>query len=109
MFGADGTIDFAVASGGSNVFDGSGNYKMTVNAAGYTTPLEFIITAAQAEVTTTAAATESTTTTAKKSTTTTKKAASTDSPKTGVAGVAIPAVMLALAGAAAVTFRKKND
>ena len=118
MFGADGTIDFTVASGGNNVFDGSGNYKMTVNAAGYTTPLEYTITAAQAEVTTTAAATESTTTktttTAKKSTTTTnkattKKAASTDSPKTGVAGTAIPAVMLALAGAAAVTFRKKND
>jgi LPXTG-motif cell wall-anchored protein len=114
MFGADGTIDFTVASGGNNVFDGSGNYKMTVNAAGYTTPLEFTITAAQAEVTTTAAATESTTTTkttttAKKSTTTTKKAASTDSPKTGVAGTAIPVAMLALAGAAAVTFRKKND
>lgn len=118
MFGADGTIDFNVTSGGNNVFDGSGNYKMTVNAAGYTTPLEFTITAAQAEVTTTAAATESTTTktttTAKKSTTTTnkattKKAASTDSPKTGVAGTAIPAVMLALAGAAAVIFRKKND
>ncbi len=80
--------------------------------------MEFTITAAQAEVTTTAAATESTTTTkttttttttAKKSTTTTKKASSTGSPKTGVAGVAIPAVMLALAGAAAVTFRKKND
>lgn len=91
------------------------NFKKCVK---YTciTLFEFTITAAQAEVTTTAAATESTTTTkttttttAKKSTTTTKKAASTDSPKTGVAGVAIPAVMLALAGAAAVTFRKKND
>lgn len=75
---------------------------------------EFTITAAQAEVTTTAAATESTTTTkttttAKKLTTTTKKAASTDSPKTGVAGTAIPVAMLTLAGAAAVTFRKKND
>lgn len=78
------------------------------------TLFEFTITAAQAEVTTTAAATESTTTTkttttAKKSTTTTKKASSTDSPKTGVAGTAIPVAMLALAGAAAVTFRKKND
>lgn len=116
IFSADGTIDFAAASKNVNVFDGSGNYKMIVNAAGYTTPLEFTITSAQADVTTTAVTTENsttTTTTAKKATTTkkatTKKASSTDSPKTGVADAAIPAAMLTLAGAAAVAFRKKND
>lgn len=112
MFGADGTIDFTVSSGGNNVFDGSGNYTMVLKAAGYTTPFEFTITAAQAEVRTTAVTTENTTTTTKATTakkSTTKKASSTDSPKTGVAGIAVPAAMLTLAGAAAVAFRKKND
>ena len=37
----DGTLDFAVKSGENNVFDGSGNYSISVTATGYTNPYSF--------------------------------------------------------------------
>ena len=120
VFGEDGTIDFAAAGRNGNVFDGSGNYTVKVTATGYTSPYEFTIAPeeeAAVTTTTTAAAAAGTTTTTKAGGTTTTKAggsttkaaAASDSPKTGVAGVAAPAAILALAGTAAIAFRKKND
>lgn len=107
----DGSIDFDVKSGENNVFDGSGDYEITVNATGYDTAYTF--KTAQAAVTTAAATTtaaKTTTTTAKATTTSTaKKTSNSGSPKTGVADAAIPAAVLALAGAAAFAMRKKND
>ena len=38
-----GAIDFDAKSGEENVFDGSGNYTLTVNATGYTAPYSFEI------------------------------------------------------------------
>lgn len=110
-----GEIKFDAKSGEENVFDGSGEYKITVEATGYEKPYEFEITAKAAE-TTTAAAASGTTTTAKatttKAATTTKKSTSdskSNSPKTGVNGAALPVTILALAGASAFAFRKKKD
>lgn len=121
--GEDGAIDFTAASRNGNVFDGSGNYLMTVSATGYTNPLEIEIKAEEPPATTTAVpsttakpATETTekpsskTTTKPAATTTAKTTASpTDSPKTGVAGMAVPLTAMALAGVSAFVFRKKND
>lgn len=125
IIGEDGTIDFAASSRNGNVFDGSGNYTMSVIATGYNTPLDIEITAetpvttetpAPAETTakpsaptTTAKPSNPTTTVKPASTTTAKATASTDSPKTGVAGTAIPLTAMALAGVSAFVFRKKND
>ena len=109
-----GEIKLDAKSGEENVFDGSGKYKLTVEATGYEKNYEFEINE-QAAVTTatagTAAASGSTTTT-KASTTTTKKtttSAKSDSPKTGVNGAALPLSFLALAGVSALAFRKKKD
>ena len=41
IVGDDGTLDFAVTSGENNVFDGSGNYSISVTATGYTNPYSF--------------------------------------------------------------------
>ena len=130
---SDGSIDFEAVDSktGNNVFDGSGNYTISVTATGYTEPYEFVISAEEASeeetgttTTTTAAASDDTTTTtstasddttSSTTSTTTKKAASTttaasaNSPKTGVAGTALPVAVIAAAGALAFTFRKKND
>lgn len=114
---SDGVIDFAAEGSEGAVFDGSGEYSFNITATGYTNPLIFAITSAEETVTTATTAsddtaTTTTTTTAKTTTTTapkTTKAAAGNSPKTGVADAAVPAALLALAGAAAVTFRKKND
>ena len=133
---ADGTIDFEAKSGENNVFDGSGNYTIKVNSTGYNNPFETAIENTSAETTTTTedASSETTTTKANSSSssssssssktsstsssksstgstgsTGSKASASGDSPQTGVAGAAIPASVLALAGTAAVIFRKKND
>ena len=108
VFGEDGTIDFAAAGRNGNVFDGSGNYTVKVTATGYTSPYEFTI-APEEEAAATTTTTAGTTTTTKAGGSTTKAAADSDSPKTGVAGVAAPAAILALAGTAAIAFRKKND
>lgn len=120
----DGTIDFTVASGGNNVFDGSGNYTMSITASGYNNPLEFTITSdtnssddnnnssdTTTATTTTAKTTTAKTTTAKTTTakTTTNAANSTESPKTGVAGVAVPTALLAVASVTFVVSRKKKQ
>lgn len=125
IIGEDGTVDFNAANRGTPVFDGSGNYEISVVANGYLNDYAFSVKADEPEETTTAAPATTTTTkagtttTTKKATTTTTKAgtttttkagtSSTESPKTGVAGVGIPLAVVALAGASAVAFRKKND
>ena len=108
----DGTIDFNAASNKGNVFDGSGNYNITLNATGYTEPYSFEIKR-EAETTTAASAT---TTTSKNTTTASNKNSGSSnsdpkagSPKTGVNGVAVPTAFLVLAGAAAFALRKKKD
>ena len=103
IFDADGKLDLAAKSGENNVFDGSGNYTVTVTATGYTSPYTFEIKSAPV-VTSTAA-----TTTSRSSTTTTAKANSKGNPQTGVAGAAIPAAALALACMTAFAARRKND
>ncbi|MBQ6181702.1 MAG: NPXTG-anchored protein [Ruminococcus sp.] len=119
VFGEDGTIDLTAKSGENPVFDGSGNYSVSVSATGYTEPYNFEIKPEEPVVTTTTAAADpsvSTTTTTseasgKTTKTQTKKAASTktDSPKTGVPGAAVPTAILGLAGAAAFALRRKHD
>lgn len=109
-----GEIKLDAKSGEENVFDGSGKYKLTVEATGYEKNYEFEIGADAAVTTTTGAATttKSSATTTKAATTTTKKAttaAKSDSPKTGVNGAALPVTFLALAGATAFALRKKKD
>ena len=110
-----GEIKLDAKSGEENVFDGSGKYKLTVEATGYEKKYEFEINdqAAETTTTTTSANTTSTSKTTAKSTTTTAKktttAAKTDSPKTGVNGAALPVAFLAIAGASAFAFRKKRS
>ena len=157
-FGEDGTINFEAASRDSKVFDGSGNYSISVTATGYTNPYSFEIkpeeptetptdtetpsdpVTDQEDVTTpetqtekdaesvpetiaapteeTGSADTTTSTTTNTSTTSeTTSASSTensaannsaDSPKTGTAGAAVPASVLALAGMTAFALRKKK-
>jgi len=105
-----GEIKLDAKSGEENVFDGSGKYKLTVEATGYEKKYEFEIND-QAAVTTTTTASNTTSTT-KAATTTTNKtttASDTNSPKTGVNGAALPVTFLALAGASAFAFRKKRS
>lgn len=119
IIGEDGTIDFAAASKNVNIFDGSGNYSMTVSATGYNNSLDIEIKAETPVTTTEAPAPAATTTSSKTNATTTAKPATTstakttasptDSPKTGVAGMAVPLTAMALAGVSAFVFRKKND
>ena len=109
----DGTIDFDVKANNANVFDGSGNYNITLNATGYTTPYSFEIKKEDNTATSSTSTTKTTTTNA--STTTTKSSSSsssgskTDSPKTGVNGVAVPTAFLVIAGASALVLKKKKD
>jgi len=113
-----GEIKLDAKSGEENVFDGSGKYKLTVEATGYEKNYEFEIDNNAAVTTTTTTNTTTTntgskTTVTKAATTTTAKkttsAAKTDSPKTGVSGAAIPLSFLAFAGVSALTFRNKKD
>ena len=113
-FAEDGTIDFNSETRDGKVFDGSGNYSMTVTATGYTTPLTFEIKAeAPTEAATAAATSPATTAKTTSAATTAKPAATTEaktnSPKTGVPGAAVPVTFLALAGASAFMLRKKKD
>lgn len=101
----DGTVDFEAASGEKKVFDGSGNYTVSVAATGYEKPYEFEIKAAAQTSDTASSTTTTTTTTANGSGTTSGN----DSPKTGVAGVGVPAALLTVAAGAAFVLRKKND
>jgi hypothetical protein len=107
IIGEDGTVDLAAKSGENNVFDGSGNYSITVTATGYTKPYSFEIKpAADPEITTTTTTSTSTTSAAAGSNSVSNNS---DSPKTGVAGVGVPAALLAIAGMTAFAARKKND
>lgn len=113
-FAEDGTIDFNAETRNGKVFDGSGNYSMTVTATGYTTPLTFEIKAETPTEAATAAATAAPATSAKTTAAATTKSntstqAATNSPKTGVPGAAVPMTFLALAGASAFMLRKKKD
>jgi len=108
----DGTIDFNAASNKGNVFDGSGNYNITLNATGYTKPYSFEIKR-EAETTTAASAasttSKNTTTASNKNSGSSNSDSKAGSPKTGVNGVAVPTAFLVLAGAAAFALRKKKD
>lgn len=112
----NGSIDFAASSRNGNVFDGSGNYTVSVKATGYTASLDFEIKESESPATTTVTTTisasttsaKTTTTTTAKSTTTTQKSSGTDSPKTGDAGVALPAALLTLAGITTVAVKRKK-
>ncbi len=100
-----GEVKLDAKSGEENVFDGSGKYKLTVEATGYEKNYEFEINEQATEATTTTS--KSTTTT--KSTTAANNTSASNSPKTGVNGAALPLSFLALAGISAIAFRKKED
>ncbi|MDO4863938.1 MAG: NPXTG-anchored protein [Ruminococcus sp.] len=109
VFGEDGAIDFDAESRNGKVFDGSGNYTITVTATGYTEPYSFEVKSeAETTASTQASSTATTTTSATTSKGTTSSKATTN-PQTGVSGVAVPAAILALAGAAAFAMKKRND
>ncbi len=99
LFREDGSIDFDVVVSEAKVFENYGTYNITLNSTGYNAPYSFEVSYEAQSTTTTVKAT----TTAK----TTSKAS--NSPKTGVNGMALPVAMIALAGAAAFALRKKND
>lgn len=103
-FGEDGTIDFDAESRSGKVFDGSGNYSITVTATGYNNPYTFEI-----KPVTTTTTTTTTTNTTTSGTGSATSGNTSDSPKTGDAGTAIPAALLALAGATAFAARRKKD
>ena len=107
-FGEDGTIDFEAESRSGKVFDGSGNYDITVTAAGYTNPYSFEVkpvdeTEPEQETTTTTMTSTEETTIAEPDNSVY------DSPKTGDAGTGVPAAIFAFAAVTAFAFRKKKD
>lgn len=123
IIGDDGKIDTSASSRNSKVFDGSETYKMTVTAKGYKNNLEFTFIPGETNTPSTtdsvnntnaATTTTTTTTTAKpagsKSTTTKNNTSGnkSDSPKTGVAGIAVPVTAMAAAAAIAFASKKKN-
>ncbi|MDE7365524.1 MAG: DUF1533 domain-containing protein [Ruminococcus sp.] len=119
IIGENGSVDFSASSRNGNVFDGSGNYAVSIIATGYTAPLDFEIKETEepapatttAESTTTATSTTSaktTTTTTAKTTTATQKSTGKESPKTGVADVALPFTVMTSAIATAFCIKKKN-
>lgn len=105
LFNEDGSINFDTTVSDAKVFDSNGTYTVVLNSTGYNAPYRFEVKneAQTTTVTTTAKTTAKTSKTAK----TTTSASS--SPKTGVRGMAVPAALLALAGATAFALRKKND
>ncbi len=112
IVGEDGTIDFAVKSGENDVFDGSGNYSITVTATGYSDQLTIEIKSEEAVTSTTSTASATSpasTTTAASSSKAAATSTGANSPKTGTAGTAVPMSVLALACAAAFAFRKKDN
>lgn len=114
----DGTIDFNASSRDTKVFDGSGNYEIKVNSAGYTNALEFSVKNDAPETTITTQAENVTTVKSTIVKTTSKltaenekktaKAKSADNPKTGVAHAAIPMALMGLAATVAFVSRKRN-
>ena len=134
IIGPDGTIDFSAAGRDGNVFDGSGNYAMTVTATGYTTPLTFTIeqasdSSAESSEAPDSSAVDSTAESSSSSSSSSSQASSssasssssksssssttsTASPKTGDASAALPlAAFAAAAGALSVSMvkRKKDE
>ena len=108
IVGEDGTIDLEAKSGENAVFDSSGDYSIEITATGYTEPYSFEIKPA-AETTASSATSTSTSTTSASTSKSSTTGSATTNPKTGVAGAAIPAAVLMLAGATAFAARKKND
>lgn len=118
IIGEDGSVDFSASSRNGNVFDGNGNYTVSIIATGYTAPLEFEIketespapatTTAESTTTATSAKTTTTTTAIQTTTTATQKSTGKESPKTGVADVALPVTVMAAAIATAFCIKKKN-
>ena len=105
----DGTIDFSASSRNENVFDGSGNYVISVKATGYTTSLDFEIRESESPATTTVTTKISqSSTSAGTSAVTTANSSGKESPKTGDAGVALPATILALAGITTAAVKRKK-
>lgn len=114
----DGSIDFNASSRDTKVFDGSGNYEIKVNSAGYTNALEFSVKNDAPETTITTQAENVTTVKSTTVKTTSKltaenekktaKAKSDDNPKTGVAYAAIPMALMGLAVTVAFVSRKRN-
>ena len=102
LFKEDGSIDFDVTVSDAKVFENNGTYNITLNSTGYNSPYSFEVKkdVQNTTVTTTAK------TTVKTAKTTTSAS---NSPKTGVNGMALPVAVLALAGATAFVLRKKND
>ena len=99
LFKEDGSIDFDVTVSDARVFENNGTYNITLNSTGYNAPYSFEVKHEAQSTTTTAKATTAAKTTSKAS----------NSPKTGVNGMALPVAVLALAGAAAFVLRKKNN
>jgi hypothetical protein len=99
LFKEDGSIDFDVTVSDARVFENNGTYNITLNSTGYNAPYSFEVKYEAKSTTTTAKATTAAKTTSKAS----------NSPKTGVNGLALPVAVLALAGATAFVLRKKND
>ncbi|MDE6035822.1 MAG: NPXTG-anchored protein [Ruminococcus sp.] len=114
IIGDDGKIDTSVSVQNKKIFDGQGTYNISVKATGYNKTLDFSFETdgnnsapAPATTTTTANNNNNTTTTTAKSGTTSSSAGK-ESPKTGVAGVALPFAVIAVAVATAFTLKKKN-
>lgn len=116
---SDGTVDFAAASSTGNVFDGSGNYTLSVASTGYDKTYDFTIEAAAATTETTATSTSATssstssttktTTATTKTTTATTASGNTASPKTGDTAAALPLAAAAVAaGAALLSINRKR-
>ena len=118
VINADGTVKLdAMAGAGRNsagtpVFGEDGTYKITLTSTGYTAPYEFEITKGNTETAETTTANNTTsaaaTTTAKSNSGSSSKSNTADSPKTGVAGTALPVSFMVLAGAAAVATKKRK-
>ncbi|MGN0594951.1 MAG: hypothetical protein ACI4I6_07320 [Hominimerdicola sp.] len=102
----NGSIDFNVVSGGTNVFDGSGTYSLVVNSTGYTTPLEFTVTVDSTNSTSSINATSNvnSSVSSKKS----SENASTN-PNTGLNDIIIPAAVLSIAGVSVIIAKKKKN
>lgn len=111
IIGADGAIDLAASGRDGNVFDGSGNYAMTVKATGYTTPLTFTIASAPDSSESSEASSLADSSTASSSGSSSSSSSQKDgSPKTGDASAALPLTALAAAaGVLAVTVARKKD
>ncbi|MDE6833040.1 MAG: DUF1533 domain-containing protein [Ruminococcus sp.] len=111
IIGDDGKIDTSASSRDVKIFGNQGTYTISVKATGYNNTLDFNFetdgtSGNPAPVTTTNTNNNNNTTTTKANTTTSY--AGKESPKTGVAGVAVPVTVMASAIATAFALKKKN-